>query len=107
LAGLSLLAAISMVHAQTSSLHGVVTDAQGAVIPGAVVAMSSSATAASRQVITDNTGAFQFLQEMPGEFTLTVTKPGFAQATREHVVLQVNTSATLNIQLEIGTTGQP
>jgi len=106
MAGLSLLAAISTVHAQTSSLHGVVTDAQGAVIPGAVVAMSSSATAASRQVVTDNTGAFQFLQEMPGEFTLTVTKPGFAQATREHVVLQVNTSATLNIQLEIGTTGQ-
>ena len=107
MAGLSLLAAISMVHAQsTSSLHGVVTDAQGAVIPGAVVALSSSATAASRQVVTDNTGAFQFLQEMPGEFTLTVTKPGFSQATREHVVLQVNTPATLNIQLEVGTTGQ-
>jgi len=107
LAGLTLLCAITMVRAQsTSSLHGVITDAQGAVIPGAVVALSSSATAASRQVITDNTGAYQFVQEMPGEFTMTVTKPGFSQAVREHVVLQINTPATLNIQLEVGTTGQ-
>jgi hypothetical protein len=111
-AGLSLLAAISivavsMVQAQsTSSLHGVITDAQGGVVPGAVVALSSPTTGASRQVVTDNTGTYQFLQEMPGEFTLTVAKPGFSQATREHVVLQISTSATLNIQLEVGTTGQ-
>jgi hypothetical protein len=107
LAGLSLLAAVSMLHAQsTSSLHGVVSDAQGGVVPGAAVALSSATTGATRQVVTDNTGAYQFLQEMPGEFMLTVTKPGFAQATREHVVLQINTSATLNVQLEVGTTGQ-
>ncbi len=112
LRGLSLLAAVSMVtistlHAQnTSSLHGVISDAQGGVVPGAVVALNSASTGASRQVVTDNTGTYQFLQEIPGEFTLTVTKPGFSTATRERVVLQVNTSATLNIQLEVGTTGQ-
>jgi hypothetical protein len=112
LAGLSLLAAVSivavsMLQAQsTSSLHGVITDAQGGVVPGAVVALSSPTTGASRQVVTDNTGTYQFLQEMPGEFTLTVAKPGFSQATREHVVLQISTSATLNVQLEVGTTGQ-
>jgi hypothetical protein len=106
-AGLSLLAAVSVVNAQnTSSLHGVISDAQGAVVPGAVVALSSAATGASRQVVTDNTGTYEILQAMPGEYTLTVTKPGFAQSTREHVVLQVNTSATLNVQLEVGTTGQ-
>src|SRR5208337_2747589 len=112
LAGSSLLAAlllasISMLQAQsTSSLRGVISDAQGAVVPTAVVQLTSVATGASRQVVTDNTGDFQFLQEMPGEYTLTVTKPGFAQATREHVVLQINVSGTLNIQLEVGTTGQ-
>jgi hypothetical protein len=107
LAGLSLLAAVPTLHAQSSSsLHGVVSDAQGGVVPGAVVALSSAATGASRQAVTDNTGNYQFLQEMPGEFTLTVTKPGFSQATQGHVVLQVNTSATLNVQLEVGTTGQ-
>jgi Carboxypeptidase regulatory-like domain len=107
LAGLSLLAATSMVHAQSSSsLHGVISDPQGAVIPAAVVALSSATTGASRQEVSDNTGAYQFLQVMPGEYTLTVTKPGFAKATREHVVLQVNVPATLDIPLEVGTTGE-
>ena len=112
LAGLSLLAAISLVtvwtlEAQsTSSLHGVISDAQGAIIPGAIVGLSSVTTGTSRQEVTDNTGAYQFLQMMPGEYTLTVTKPGFATATQQHLVLQINTPATLNVQLEVGTTGQ-
>jgi Carboxypeptidase regulatory-like domain len=106
-AALSLLAATGMVNAQsTSSLHGVVTDAQNAVIPAAVVSLNSPSTGATRQVVTDNTGEYQFLQMMPGEYTLTAAKPGFSTATREHVVLQINVPATLNLELEIGTTGQ-
>jgi hypothetical protein len=112
LAGLSLMAAISLLTVSTllaqstSSLHGVVTDAQNAIIPGAVVGLNSTTTGLSRQEVTDNTGAYQFLQMMPGEYTLTVAKPGFSTATQQHVVLQVNTPATLNVQLEVGTTGQ-
>jgi len=107
LSGLSVLAAVSLIQAQSSSsLHGVITDAQNAVIPGAVVALVSGSTGASRQVISDNSGDYQFLQMMPGEYTLTVSKPGFSTATREHVVLQINVPATLNLELEIGTTGQ-
>ncbi len=107
LAGAVSMVTISTLHAQsTSSLHGVISDAQGAVVPGAVVALNSGTTGVSRQVVTDNTGAYQILQAMPGEYTLTVSKPGFAQAAQEHVVLQVNTPATLNVQLEVGTTGQ-
>lgn len=105
--GFSLLAAVSIAQAQsTSSLHGVVSDPQNAVIPGAVVALSSTTTSASRQVVTDNAGVYQFLQMMPGEYTLTVTKPGFAKATQEHVVLQVNVPMTLDIHMQVGTTGQ-
>jgi hypothetical protein len=96
-----------MVQGQsTSSLHGVVSDPQGAVIPGAIVAMSSASTGAARQVVTDNTGTYQFVQMMPGEYTMTVSKPGFAKATREHVVLQVNVPTTMDLQMEVGTTGE-
>jgi Carboxypeptidase regulatory-like domain len=103
----SLLAAISIAQGQSaSSLHGVVSDPQNAVIPGAVVALTSATTGAPRQVITDNSGAYQFLQMMPGEYTLTVAKPGFATATQEHVLLQVNVPTTLDLQMQVGTTGQ-
>jgi hypothetical protein len=107
LAGLGLLVAIPMLQGQsTSSLHGVVTDPQGAVIPGALVGLTSGTTGLSRQVVTDNTGSYQILQMMPGEYTLTVAKPGFATATQEHVILHINVPETLNVQLEVGTTGQ-
>lgn len=103
----SFLATPALVRAQSvSSLHGVITDPQGAVIPAAVVALSSESIGSSRQVVTDNTGAYQFVQMMPGDYSITVTKPGFAKSTRAHVVLQVNVPATLDIQLEVGTTGE-
>ncbi|MBV9771816.1 MAG: carboxypeptidase regulatory-like domain-containing protein, partial [Bryobacterales bacterium] len=98
---------ISLLLGQSSSsLHGVISDPQGAVIPEAVVAISSATTGANRQVVTDNTGAYQFVQMMPGEYTLTVTKPGFAKSTQEHVVLQVNVPTTLDLQMQVGTTGE-
>ncbi len=43
---------------------------------------------------------------MPGEYMLTVTKPGFAKATQEHIVLQVNVPTTLDLQMQVGATGQ-
>lgn len=106
-AGLALFAGISVLQAQsTSSLHGVVSDPQGAVIPGAVVVLASPSTGTSRQAVTDNTGVYQFVQMMPGEYTMSVTKPGFATLTREHVVLQINVPTTLDLHLEVGATGQ-
>ena len=87
----SMLAAGAILQAQsTSSLPGVISDPQNAVIPEAIVSLSSAGTAASRQVVTGNTGSYQFVQVAPGEYTLTVTKPGFTKASRDHVVLQVN-----------------
>ena len=98
--------AVSQLQAQsTSALHGTTTDPQGAVIPGAVVVLNSTSTGLSRQITTDDTGAYQFLQVPPGEYTVGATKQGFARTTREHVVLQVNVAATLDVQLELGTPG--
>jgi hypothetical protein len=104
---LGALAAALLLEAQsTSSLHGSITDAQGAVVPTAVVTLSSAATGVSRQVVTDNSGVYLFAQMPPGEYSLTATKPGFAKSTKEHVVLQVNTPATLDVQLDVGATGE-
>ncbi len=86
LAGLSLLAVVPMVtistlHAQnTSSVHGVISDAQGAVVPGAVVALSSATTGASRQVVTDNTGAYQILQDNAGRVHIDCHQAGLRES---------------------------
>jgi len=90
----------------TSSLRGTITDPQGAVIPEAVVTLSNDSTGWSRQLATDGTGEYRFLQVAPGDYKLTVAKPGFASVTREQIKLLVNVPSTLDVHMEVGTTGE-
>jgi hypothetical protein len=90
----------------TTSLRGVVTDAQSGVIAGTVITLTDSEKGVSRQVVTDAVGAYAFLQMSPGTYTLKAEKPGFSRATRDGIKLLVNTPASLDLQLAIGNTSE-
>src|SRR5215467_7799201 len=81
------------IAAQTSSLQGIVQDAQGAVVPGALVILTNEDTAAVRRAVADNSGAYSVLQVQPGTYKVETQKPGFAVYTSENR-LQVNEPAT-------------
>jgi hypothetical protein len=98
---LAVLAALPLA-AQTSSLSGIVTDAQGAAIPDAIVTARNTNTSAERRTLTSTVGEYSLPQLAPGNYTLTIEKPGF-RTHKGDVTLQVNTPATLAIQLEVGT----
>ena len=87
--------------AQTSSLQGVVSDAQGAIIPGAVVTVTNTDTSATRKEISGDTGIYRILQALPGPYKIEVQKPGFKTNTTT-LVLQVDVPATVNMTLEVG-----
>jgi hypothetical protein len=95
--------ALSVVAAaqSTTSLRGVITDAKGALLPGATVKLSDPKTGFDRSVMSGNDGAYQFLQVPPATYTLEVTAAGFAGSKRENLTLQVNTPATINIALQV------
>lgn len=94
------LAALPM-SAQTSSLLGAITDAQGAAVPDAIVTAKNLNTSAERKTLSSAVGEYSLLQLPPGTYTLTIEKPGF-RTHKSDVVLQVNTPGTINVQLEIG-----
>ena len=101
------LAFSMMVFAQTatSSLRGTVTDPKGAVLPGATITLSNSATGYSRTTKSGNEGAYQFLEVPPATYTLTVTASGFATVKQDRVTLQVSQPATLDVAMQVrGTT---
>src|SRR2546425_1569102 len=79
-------------HAQAvkGSLLGTVTDASGAVIPGATVNISEVNTNLSRSTVTNESGNYVFGQLDRGEYRVAVQLSGFKKAIREKVDVLVN-----------------
>ncbi|HLZ39555.1 MAG TPA: carboxypeptidase-like regulatory domain-containing protein [Candidatus Sulfotelmatobacter sp.] len=97
------LSSFASAQSATTSLHGVVTDAKGAVVVGAVVTLTDPATALSRNMTTNGQGEYQFLELPPATYELTVKSRGFATVKETNVQLLVRTPATLNVTLQVAT----
>ncbi|HTC49125.1 MAG TPA: carboxypeptidase-like regulatory domain-containing protein [Candidatus Aquilonibacter sp.] len=85
----------------TTSLHGTVYDAKGAVVAGAMVTIVNPATGFSRTTKSDSQGSYQFLELPPAKYDLTVNSQGFATMKQSGLELQVATPATLNVNMEV------
>jgi len=85
----------------TTSLHGIVSDAKGAVLPGATVKIYDAQTGFARTVTSGGDGVYQFLQVPPATYLVTVAASGFAAIKRENVTLLVSTPATLNFTMQV------
>ena len=88
----------------TTSLRGVVSDATGAVLPGAAIKIYDSRTGFTRTATSGGDGVYQFLQIPPATYIVTVTASGFAAIKRENVTLLVSTPATMNFTMQVGAT---
>ena len=85
----------------SSSLRGIVSDPQGAVLVGAKVTLSNPSTGFAQSTTTDNLGSYQFLQTPPGTYALTVSMAGFATMKQENLALQVNVPSTANVTMKV------
>ena len=73
--GLILLTSSLTIYPQsTTSLRGVITDATGGVVPGAVVSLTNDRTGFKRQSLSGEDGVYQFVQAPPGLYQVTVEK---------------------------------
>jgi Carboxypeptidase regulatory-like domain len=85
----------------TTSLHGTVTDPNGAVIRGATVTLNDPATGFSRTISTDAQGVYQFLEIPPSTYVVTVAAKGFATSKQNNVKLFVSTPGTVDVPMQI------
>lgn len=88
--------------ATTGVVLGKVTDPQGALVAGADVSLTDTATNLVRTQRTNDEGHFTFASVMPGAYTLKVTAQGFRTAELKTVTVEVNRSFTADIALEVG-----
>ena len=96
------LSCASSARAQaTAALHGTVTDPSGAAVPNATVHLINSAANFNVTTTTDGYGAYTFLRQMPGAYTLTVDAKGFAHYEQTEVQLAADQPRTIDVQLKI------
>ena len=86
----------------STSLSGTVTDASGAVIPGATIAVKNNATATEFHATSNESGSFTVPSVEPGSYTVTVTLMGFKTAVLNDVRINAGTPASVKVALEVG-----
>ena len=87
----------------TGTLRGVVTDATGAVIPGATVVLTSE-SGERRTVTTDATGNYVAGLLRPGIYTMEISMKGFTTKKLEGIKVAVTEVRDLDARLEVSQT---
>ena len=92
--------------AASATVSGVVSDASGAVVPRAKVALLDKATGLARTQETSPAGEYIFANVLPGNDAITVTMKDFVQAEVQ-VSVEVGKSYNINFALRVGAPTMP
>ena len=100
---LSLLLATSALAQTTSGISGVVKDTSNAVLPGVTVEAASPVLIEKvRSAIADSEGRYNFVDLVPGTYTVTFSLTGFTTLRRDGIILPAGFTAVVNADLPVG-----
>ena len=88
----------------TGSISGTVTDATGAIIPGASVTIRNVGTDLSRTIKIDANGLYLAADLPVGQYEVTVQQKGFATVKKVGIDLTVGAALVQDISLAVGAT---
>jgi hypothetical protein len=87
-----------------ATITGVARDGSGAVLPGVTVEAASPVLIEKvRSVTTDDAGQYRIVDLRPGSYAVTFSLPGFATVKREGIELTGSFTATVSVELRLGT----
>ncbi len=88
------------------AIQGTVTDAQGAVVPGAKVVVRNTATNVEAVLTTNSAGFYLASELVPGLYSLHIESQGFSALEVANVKVRAGLTTTADAQLQVGTTTQ-
>jgi len=99
-----ILAVSGSLLSQTSQgrILGTVFDQTGAVIAGARVTVTNTATRVSRQLVTTSAGEYVAPNLDPGPYTVTAEAAGFKKAVSTQFILEVSRDVRMDLKLQPG-----
>ena len=90
-------------QAQTGTLRGTITDANGGVVAGATVTAANEATGVVPGTYTTNgEGNFQIPNLVPGKYIVTVEQAGFSKKVVTDVNVKLGTVVDMSVSLAVG-----
>lgn len=89
-----------------SSINGTVTDSSGAVLPGATVVITNTATGVAKTAQTSSAGTYTVTDLIPGTYTVKFDAPQFTSSVHAGVGVEVGRASTVNASLQTGSTTQ-
>jgi hypothetical protein len=103
---LSIVTALLLIpaaHAQyRASIQGVVSDAQGGVIPGAKLTLTNTATNEAQVRSSNDVGIFNFNALPPGRFKLVAEKDGFQTKVLDNVQIIPEQANSIDVKMDVG-----
>jgi hypothetical protein len=110
LASLALVAVFvpGLMQAQdaTARITGTISDATGAVILGAQVTVTNTATQVSRETTSDHDGLYQVLALPIGVYRVTAARAGFRTVVSGEYKLLINQALRVDIKMEVGSASE-
>jgi len=95
-------ASVALGQAGRGSVSGLVTDPNGALVPGAKVVLRNPATGTTQHTVTSGSGLYTFVSLNPGVYQVTATQTGFKTVTLEKITVSVDQVTQVNITLQVG-----
>ncbi|HZO55676.1 MAG TPA: carboxypeptidase regulatory-like domain-containing protein, partial [Bryobacteraceae bacterium] len=105
---MGIIVSVVSLAAQTSrgTLTGIVTDAQGAAMPGAQVSLRNEETNVRRQTTANEAGLYRFDAIDPGQYQISVEAAGFRTYSKRQIPVGAAQTVSNDVQLEVGETQQ-
>ncbi|HMF76645.1 MAG TPA: TonB-dependent receptor [Bryobacteraceae bacterium] len=84
-----------------ASLQGAITDAQGAVVPGVSITLTSKETNSSKTATSGSSGVYSIPGLAPGSYSLTAEKTGFTKKVVDNVNIPSEQPQSLDVRLAV------
>ncbi|MGD0157810.1 MAG: TonB-dependent receptor [Terracidiphilus sp.] len=85
-----------------AAINGTVTDPTGAVVSGATVTITDTDTGTKRELVTNGSGVYSAPYLTVGNYSVSVSHPGFKTTTQSGIILTADQVAGVNITLVVG-----
>src|SRR5271157_2320305 len=96
-----LFSSLAWAQRDLGTITGTVTDATGAVVPGATITIANDATGESSKMQSTASGDYTRPALLPGSYTVTVEAQGFRRASRQKVEVTAGGRVGVSFALDV------